>query len=178
MKRVLIVLIILSVVINFSSCEKDDICVDGDTPFLIIGFYDASTENATVFKSVPNLRIRSIDNGSVYTKTTAPAFADRSTVQDSVLIPLRIDDTTTSFEFIINSADDGTTMEETGNIDILGFSYSLEEQFVSRACGFVANYNELKIVRTTSAEDWIQKVTVLENTITNNPTAIHVKIFH
>ncbi|WP_350291352.1 DUF6452 family protein [uncultured Croceitalea sp.] len=175
MKRVLIVLIIMAVFINFSSCEKDDICVDGDTPFLIIGFYDASSEDTTVFKSVPNLRIRAIDNDSVFSSDT---FSDRSTVADSVLIPLRLDALNTSFEFIINSADDATTMEETGTLDTLGFSYTLGEQFVSRACGFVANFNELDTIRTVSSEDWIRRITVLENTITNNPTAIHVKIFH
>lgn len=173
MKRVLIILIILAVFINFSSCEKDDICVDGDTPFLIVGFYDFT--DTTVFKSVTNLRIRAIDNDSVF---SSDIFSDRSTVADSVLIPLRTDGVSTSFEFIINSADDATTMEETGTLDTLGFSYTLGEQFVSRACGFVANYNELDTVRTVSSEDWIRRITVSENTITNNPTAIHVKIFH
>ena len=173
MKRVFIVLLILVFFINFSSCEKDDICVDGDTPFLIVGFYDFT--DTTVFKSVANLRIRAIDNDSVFSSNT---FSDRSTVADSVLIPLRIDGVSTSFEFIINSADDATTMEEIGTLDTLGFSYTLGEQFVSRACGFVANYNELDTVRTVSSEDWIRRITVLENTITNNPTAIHVKIFH
>lgn len=174
MTRVLVVLIILAIFINFSSCEKDDICVDGDTPFLIVGFYDASSEDTTVFKSVTNLRIRVIDNDSIFSSNT---FSDRSTVADSILIPLRLDGTSTSFEFIINSADNDA-MEETGNIDNLGFSYTLGEQFVSRACGFVANYNELDTIRTVSAENWIRRITVLENTITNNPSAIHVKIFH
>ncbi len=176
MKRAPLVLIILLFLINFSSCEKDDICVDGDTPLLIIGFYDI--EDTTVFKPVPSLRVRSLDNQSLLNDNIAFGFSDRSTVADSIFIPLRIDNTTTAFEFIINSAGDDTMMEETGNTDNLSFTYSLGEQFVSRACGFVANYNELDTIRTVSAEDWIRRITILENTVTNNPTAIHVKIFH
>ncbi|GMN11793.1 DUF6452 family protein [Croceitalea sp. MTPC9] len=175
MKRIPIVLLILVLIINFSSCEKDDICIDGDTPLLIVGFYDASSEDTTVFKSVPNLRIKAIDNNSIF---SSDIFSDRSTVADSVLIPLRIDGVSTSYEFIINSVDDATTMEETGNIDTLGFSYTLGEEFISRACGFVANYNELDTIRTISNEDWIRRVSIVEKNITNNSTTINVKIFH
>jgi len=175
MKRIPIVLFILIIFINFSSCEKDDICVDGDTPFLIVGFYDASSEDTTVFKSVSSLRIRSTDNESIYSSST---FTDQATVSDSIFIPLRLDANNTSYEFILNSDGDSEAMGETGTIDTLKFTYNLGEQFVSRACGFVANYNELDTMRTVGAEDWIRRITILENTITNNPTAIHVKIFH
>ncbi len=169
MKRVLVVLFILLIFINFSSCEKDDICVDGDTPFLVIGFFDV--DDSTSFKSVPSFRIKSIDNGNIFFSGT---FSDRSTVADSVLIPLRNTNTDTTFEFIINSAGD----EETGTIDTLSFSYSIEKQFVSRGCGFVANYNDLDVLRTVTPQDWIRRITIVEKNIRNNPTAIHVKIFH
>jgi hypothetical protein len=173
MKRIPLILFILIIFINFSSCEKDDICVDGDTPFLIVGFYDFA--DSTVFKSVTSLRIRSMDNDSIYTSDT---FSDQATVNDSIFIPLRVDATDTTYEFILNSDGDANAMAETGTISTLGFSYSLGEEFVSRACGFVANYNELDTIRTVSTEDWIRRITIIENTITNNPTTIHVKIFH
>ncbi len=173
MKRISLVLFILIIFVNFSSCEKDDICVDGDTPFLIVGFYDFA--DTTVFKSVSSLRIRSTDNESIYSSST---FTDQATVSDSIFIPLRLDANNTSYEFILNSDGDSEATRETGTIDTLSFTYNLGEQFVSRACGFVANYNELDTVRTVTAQDWIRRITILENTITNNPTAIHVKIFH
>lgn len=169
MKRVLIVLMVLSIFINFSSCEKDDICVDGDTPFLIVGFFDVG--DTTAFKEVNSLRIRAIDIDEIFTSDN---FIDRSTVRDSIFIPLRLDANTTAFEFILNSEGD----DETGNIDNLSFSYDVGEQFISRGCGFVGNYNNLDTIRTLSNEDWIQRITVVEENIVNNPTAIHVKIFH
>ena len=58
MKRLFPILLILTVIVQFSSCEKDDICVEGDTPLLVIGFYDVTD---TTFKSVSNLRIRALD---------------------------------------------------------------------------------------------------------------------
>ncbi|MEM9824872.1 MAG: hypothetical protein AAF985_27555, partial [Bacteroidota bacterium] len=60
-------------IIHFSSCEKDDICVEGDTPLLVIGFYDITD---TTFKSVNNLRILSTDNDSILNSTTEYGFTD------------------------------------------------------------------------------------------------------
>jgi len=173
MKRIIIVLLILAVFINFSSCEKDDICVDGDTPFLIVGFYDA--EDTTEFKEVTSLRLISINNDSIF---SSDDFTDQSTVSDSILIPLQIEEANTTYAFIFDSDGDDEALEETGNIDTLGFSYTLSEEFVSRACGFVANYNELDTIRTISDNDWINRISIIEENITNNSNTIHVKIFH
>ena len=175
MKKIFIVVLVFAIFINFSSCEKDDICVDGDTPLLIIGFYDITD---TTFKPVPALRIRSLDNQSLLNDNVAFGFTDRLTATDSIFIPLRINDTTTSYEFTINSAGDDAMMEETGNTNNLSFTYNLGEQFVSRACGFVANYNELDTIRTVAADDWIRGINILDNSVTNNPRTIHVQIFH
>ena len=41
MKKIHIGLLLLLGIIFISSCEKDDICVEGDTPLLVIEFYDA-----------------------------------------------------------------------------------------------------------------------------------------
>ncbi|PWL37512.1 hypothetical protein DKG77_14465 [Flagellimonas aquimarina] len=172
MKKILPILLVAFSLIYVSSCEKDDICVDGDTPLLVIGFYDAI--DTTVFKSVPLIRIKGIDNDSIL---TTDSFNDRSNSPDSLLIPLRIDGISTTYEVITDSADDETTMEETGNRDTLSFNYSVSEQFISRACGFVANYNTLTIGLTTDDSNWIQNITVVEDTIENSNN-IHVKIFH
>ncbi len=173
MKKTLSIILILSIFINFSSCERDDICVDGDTPFLIVGFFDI--DDTTNFKVVNSLRVRSIDNNAIVANEFGSfGFSDRSNVTDSIFLPLRIDNSTTTFEFILNSAGD----EETGNIDTLSFSYDVGEQFISRGCGFVANYNNLDTIRTPSSEDWIRQIRILEPNIENNPTSIHVQIFH
>lgn len=177
MKRLFPVLLIFMVIVHFSSCEKDDICVEGDTPLLVIGFYDVTD---TTFKSVSNLRIRALDldSDSILGLEGSEefGFTDRANSPDSITVPLRIAGTSTEFAFISGSADDDDG-NETGNTDILTFNYVVNEQFISRACGFVANFNELDTVRQVSPEDWIKGITILDTTITNS-NQIHVQIFH
>lgn len=172
MKKIFPIIFIASLLVHVSSCEKDDICVEGDTPPLVIGFFDAADTSA--FKSVPSLRIRAIDNDSILKTDT---FSDRSNSSDSLFVPLRIDGTSTTYEFIIDSADDETTGDETGTIDVLNFTYETREVFISRACGFVANYNGLAVEQPTNGTNWIQDITIVQQTVENSNT-IHVKIFH
>lgn len=169
MKRLIPILLIASILVYFSSCEKDDICVNGDTPLLIIGFFDI--EDTTAAKDVPSLRVKEIVLDSAIN-----TIADRSSL-DSIGIPLRNDTTSTAFAFISNSADDEETGEETGNIDSLTVSYTTRENFDSRACGFVINYDGLSITLPESANNWIQDISVVQQTIENSNN-IHVKIFY
>ena len=170
MKKILPILLIAFIFFNVASCEKDDICVDGDTPLLVIGFFDV--DNPTERKDVPSLRIK-----EVILDSNINTIADRTSNLDSIGIPLRIDATSTQFAFITNSADDDTTGEETGNIDTLAISYTMREAFVSRACGFVANYDGLNATIPASTTNWIQDITIVQQTVENSSN-IHVKIFH
>jgi hypothetical protein len=160
-------LILLFVFLVVSACEKDDICVDGDTPLLIIRFYNA-TDSITL-KSVASLRIIGIGNGE-----PLDTFTDRSS-RDSVAIPLRINEPNTQFQIILNS--DGEDNTETGNIDTLQFNYETKEVFISRACGFVANYEIDSNTLTTDTDNWIQGVEIINTAVTSQVNA-HVKIFH
>ena len=81
------------------------------------------------------------------------------------------------YQIISESADDEETELETGNIDTLTISYELGEAFVSRACGFVTNYNNISVTLTEGAENWIQDIKVVQPNVENTNT-IHVKIFH
>ncbi|TMM53937.1 hypothetical protein FEE95_18765 [Maribacter algarum] len=170
MNRFQLILIFL-LCIAFSACEKDDICVDGDTPLLIIRFYDS--ENPTEFKAVPGLRVVGAGND-----TPVDTFTDRSSL-DSISIPLKTIETLTNFSFISDSADD-TNEVETGNADALGFSYETKEEFVSRACGFVVNYENLSSNFTTAPENWIQSIEIIKTTVQleTEETTAHVKVFH
>lgn len=172
MKKILPILLITALLIQISSCEKDDICVEGDTPLLVIGFFDI--EDTTVAKEVPSLRIRALDNDSVLDNDS---FNDRTDSPDSLLVPLRINATNTSYEFIMNSEDDEETEMETGDIDPLTISYTTSEAFVSRACGFVINYDGLSITLHESENNWIQDIRIVQPTVENSNN-IHVKIFH
>ncbi|MFT5941342.1 MAG: hypothetical protein ACI9AV_001277 [Sediminicola sp.] len=168
MKKILAIGAILLIIISFAACEKDDICVDGDTPLLVIGFYDIN--DTTTTKIVTQLRVAGIDQ-----QFTVNTVADRSNL-DLVEIPLRINSPSTSFVLISNSTSN-TSNEETGNSDVITFNYETNEVFVSRACGFIANYDNLNGMLTTDADNWIKGVEIVQTTINDQATA-HVKIFH
>lgn len=160
--------VILLAIISFSACEKDDICVDGNTPLLVIRFYGSiATE---IPKQVPGLRI--VGMGKDVTVNT---IVDRSSL-DSIALPLKINDEPTSFLFIQNSADDENGFEN-GNIDTVTFNYKTKEVYISRACGYVANYDNLEGSVTPDSSNWIKSISIIDTTVTNQASA-HVKIFH
>ena len=165
-KKSCLLLIFLSALL-FLHCEKDDICVDGDTPLLVIRFYDA--ENTTEFKQVTNLRVIGLGQ-----ENPVATFADRSSI-DSIAIPLRINEPNTGFALILDSADENDV--ETGNIDTLTFSYTTKEVFISRACGFVANYEDLTQQLSADTDNWIQNIEIVSSLVQTQDSA-HVKIFH
>jgi len=168
MHKIRIVCLFFALALSFSSCEKDDICVDGDTPLLIIRFYNIAAETQT---KAPNL-LRVVGTGQ-----TSPVgtFTDRSSL-DSIAIPLRPGQDNTSFTFTLHSEDDADG-NETGIVNTLSFDYSTNEVYVSRACGFVANYEDLETNVSSNADVWIKKIEVVNPTI-ENIEAAHVKIFH
>ena len=98
MKKQLFLLITIVGSTLISACEKDDICVDGDTPLLVLRFYDA--QDTASFKSVTSLRIIGVGQDN-----PVNTFADRSST-DSVAIPLRADQSSTQFFLILDSNDD------------------------------------------------------------------------
>jgi len=176
MKKIsfLIVLLIMGIVF-FTACEKDDICVEGNTPLLVISFYDF--DDRTTLKRPPVLRTVGIGNEfAIDLKSNDNTISDRISTLDSIEIPLKIDKNTTSFAFIINSADDDMGVE-IGNIDIVAFNYEKKDVFVSRACGFVANYENLSNELMTDSNNWIKEIEVV-NPLVENTTETHVKIYH
>ena len=167
MEKIRISLFVLIAIISFNACEKDDICVDGDTPKLIIRFYD--NENPGELKAVPSLRVVGLGQS-----TTVNTFADRSSL-DSIALPLRINEANTGFILISDSADEDDL--ETGNNDTLTFDYSTLEVFISRACGYIANYDDLSELLTSDSENWIQNIEIVSPLIQQQDSA-HVKILH
>ena len=172
MRKLLPALLIALLLVHISSCEKDDICVDGDTPLLVIGFFDAADTAET--KQVTALRIINTDIATILDNDS---FNDRSNSPDSLSVPLRTNEVTTTYQFISDSADDADTEEEIGNVDTLTISYQVRENFISRACGFVANFDDLSISLSEGAENWVQDIQIVQSTIENSNN-IHVKIFH
>jgi hypothetical protein len=148
-------------------CEKDDICVDGDTPLLIIRFFDA--DNPESAKSVNRLRVLGLDRDEA-----VDTFSDRSTL-DSIAIPLRPGESETTFIMILDSEDEDDM--EIGNPDTVRFDYQSRELFISRACGFIAQYDDLESELQTGSENWIQNIEV-ELSSVQNLDSTHVSIFH
>lgn len=156
---------------GFTSCEKDDICVDGDTALLIVNFYDFEAEEETE-KAVTKLRVVGEGQDSPFDNEDS---IDRTNLT-TISIPLRANESTTTYNLISNSADneDG---DETGNTDTVTFNYATNEVYISRACGYVIHYNELTSTLTADAENWIKNVEVVETTV-ENIAVTHVKIYH
>ena len=163
MNRIRITFFIVLGIISFSACEKDDICVDGDEPLLVIRFYDVT--DTTELKDVTNLEVRGL---------ISPDTLDviSNVDLDSIAIPLRADAAFTSFVISRQESSD-----ETENIDVLTFSHGTKDVFISRACGYIANYENLSSDLTVDSDNWIESIEIVNTTIENSDTA-HVKIFH
>jgi len=162
-----IVLFIFFLFLGFGACEKDDICVEGDTPLLVIRFYN--TQDTSTLKKASKLRVIGLGQSSVVS-----TFKDRSNT-DSIAIPLRIDNPETDYVFILNSAD--TDSVETGNRDTLRFTYNIKEVFISRACGYAINYEDLQVALPSDASPWVQDISIVQSNVQNQASA-HVKIYH
>jgi len=161
-------MLLLMFIVLVSSCEKDDICVDGDTPLLVVGFFDA-TDSVTE-KEVPSLRIRALDLDDVVN-----TFTDQSDL-DSIGLPLKVNELSTSF-VVINDYGIDEEDNETGTSDTITFNYSVRDKFVSRACGFIANY-DLDITQTVpSTSNWIMGIEIVEPQVEFS-NQIHVKVYH
>ena len=155
-------------ILAVASCEKDDICVEGDTPLLVIEFYNINDTSA--LKIVPTIRVVGVGQN-----VTVNTVADR-TALNTISIPLKTDVDVTSFIIISASAsaEDGS---ETGNIDTVNFSYKRLEDFLSRGCGFVINYDSLQANVTADTNNWIKDIEIIRSQVINSDST-HVKIFH
>jgi hypothetical protein len=163
MNRIRIIFFIVLGIISFAACEKDDICVDGDEPLLVIRFYDVT--DTTELKDVTNLEVRGL-----ISPDTLDVISNADL--DSIAIPLRADASFTSFVISRQESSD-----ETENIDVLTFSHETKDVFISRACGYIANYENLSTDLTVDSDNWIESIEIVNTIIENSDTA-HVKIFH
>ena len=170
MKSLKSVVLLLFFSTTFSGCEKDDICVDGDTPLLVIGFFDVDDREEP--KDVTTLVVRGDDG----TGTERDVIAN--TDLSSISVPLRPDRASTEFILSRNlTPTDSTTV----NIDTISFTYDSIDTFVSRACGFVSNYDNINGTLTVEPDslNWIKEIEVILPSITTaNSNETHVKIFH
>ncbi|UWY26517.1 DUF6452 family protein [Flavobacterium sp. TR2] len=178
MKKLISLLLLFT--FGLSSCEKDDIC-DANTPTtprLVITFYDIS--NPTKTRNVSNLKVigEGMDQGIVFNESLAVDDPLRYVTNgSSVMIPLKVNDTTTTFKFIYNSLSETPT---TINTDVLKFNYSTQNVYVSRACGFKTTFqlrSTLPVVQTDpDGSIWMTEVD-LENPNIEFENETHIKVY-
>ena len=145
------------------SCEPDDICLTSipDTPRLIIGFFDESSGSK---KEINDLKIQGLDNNEFYFYETT----------DSISIPLKNLEKLTNYLFTKNFDENTGT---NGNDDHILINYQYNHIFVSRACGYVSNYDLNQIIIESDDLNWIIKTKIINSEV-KDEKAVHVKIFH
>jgi len=180
MKNNIILIVLFSFTISFSSCEKDDICAEGTitTPRLVIEFYDA-TDTSTL-KNVTNLRVEEAGTGIGVVFNTSLATDNEArylTNASKIEIPLKTFDDVSQFDF---KFDYGNSTNE--NNDVITFNYTREDIYISRACGYKTNFtldatNGIQV--TNDGSNWISSTVqpTIEQAIITNENEVHVKIY-
>ncbi len=145
------------------SCEKDDFCTKETpkTPKLILRFYDNTNPDA--LKEVELLSV--IAQG-----ITDSLFAGEQT--DSIAIPLNTEALETVYILKTNTVDGNIINNK---IETFTIKYTVEDIFISRACGFKTVFNNLEI---TSDNGWFISFTPATLTSINNQTNAHIKVYH
>jgi len=149
MKKYIIIIIVSFLAIL--SCEKDDICIDATTPSIIIRFYNNDIQ--TDVKKVSELTVWADGKDSIYVKQSL----------DSIIIPLDLNQNNTLYKFTSNSIEDE-----------INFTYTRNDVFVSRSCGYKTIFENLQIDSNTT--NWIKNISI-NNTTIENDTAAHITIF-
>ncbi|MBP6557057.1 MAG: hypothetical protein KAX93_02335 [Flavobacterium sp.] len=164
MKKILLLLLLI---LSFSGCEKDDICVDDTTPRLIIEFYDDA--NPANLKNVTNLEVTAVGETDVLKN-----FNGVSVIE----LPLKNTEDITQYSLVLNS----TSSTGADNEDFLQFNYTRQNVYVSRACGYKTVYelNSANGIAHTdpiiSDQFWIRNISIQTNNI-ETENEVHIKIY-
>jgi len=169
MKKQALYITFLSFILSIiGSCEKDDICIEENTPHLIIRFFDH--ENPTEYKKVVNLKVQIEGIDGDYVNKTVTALTD------SIAIPVKVTEDITRFKLILHGNDDDETND---NEDVFDLNYTREEVFVSRSCGYKTLYYDVTTALISDNDNWIKSIETVKNPQDIlNQNSDHVKIFH
>lgn len=167
-KQIKHILLLFFILITSMSCEKDDICLEENTPRLIIRFYDA--EEPEKFKSVKQLAIR-VDGIDEFYLSEHVSIAT-----DSIVIPIRVEHDITKIELVLNGADLDL---DNDNPDFINLNYRREDKFISRSCGYKVLFYDVNTTLDDDNDNWIKNITTVETpqNITDENKS-HLKIYH
>jgi hypothetical protein len=130
-----------------TSCEKDDICLQGsaNTNRITIGFIDIDNES---FTSLSLKNIRGINKDSII-------HEDINT--DKLKLPLNVSSNRTDYILNFNEVD-----------DTLSIKYRAVHEYLNRGCGYISNF-----ILDNSTNDlynsygWIKKISIVKDSIFN-----------
>ncbi len=154
--------IALFLFLGLFSCEQDNICIEDTTPHLIIRFYDKDNPSKT--KAVTNLKVE-VENSLDEIVQIGSA---KST--DSIVLPLNVDLDLTKIHLTKNYTETSVGIEDSFNL-----SYTREDIYVSRSCGYKTVYHNINKHNLTN--NWLENMTILTNDIENEIES-QIKIFH
>lgn len=163
-------IILFSLLTIFLSCEKDNICIEDITPYLIIRFYDNDSPQFT--KEVINIKVE-LDGieGNYEDETTITQLTD------SIAIPIQVTQDLTRFKLTVSKFDEDEILVE--NEDDFEIYYDRENIYVSRSCGYKTVYQDVSFILEEDNDNWIKEIETTEsplNIIDEN--SAHVKIYH
>jgi len=130
-----------------TSCEKDDICLEGsaNTNRITIGFINSEYESSS---SVSLKNIRGVNKDSIIHK-------DINT--DQLKLPLNTSSNRTDYILNYNEID-----------DTLSIKHRTIHEYLNRGCGFISNFI---LDKTTEDLDnsygWIKKISIVKDSIFN-----------
>ena len=161
----------VAILILILACEKDDICIDGITPYFIIRFYDA--DDPVFYKKVIDIKVELEGINGFYEDDgqTITAFTD------SIAIPVKVTEDITRFKLTVSEIDDDDNLVE--NEDVFDLTYTRENVYVSRSCGYKTLYMDVIINLKDDENNWIKLIDPTEDPLNIvNQDEAHVKIYH
>ena len=93
---------------------------------------------------------------------------------DSIGIPLKNLEQLTIYSLTKDYNESSTS---SGNSDQLYINYNYNYSYISRACGFITNYDLENLIIEKDTSNWILNTEIIKTNISNEEN-IHVKIFH
>ncbi len=148
-------LVILSGLVLLTACERDDLCLE-----------KPAADMNTLFINHITQEREAVELMVLYGQDTV--VQQRAT--DSLHIPLPVDTSRVTYRFIKNPGNNSNT-------DQVEISYTIDEIFISKACGFKTVFTGLQMHLINDSDNWIKQIEIVLPEIKTD-TLNHVKIYH
>jgi hypothetical protein len=138
-----------------TSCEKDDICLEGSANTNRITIEFINNENGSI-TSLELKNIRGINKDSIILKYINT---------DQLKLPLNISSNKTDYILNYNEID-----------DTLSIKYRAIHKYLNRGCGFISNFIiDSSTNNTDTIYGWIKKISIVKDSIFNEEkTNLHI----